>query len=158
MLVNPYYVKHSKELDNGHSSKSDKKDPKTIAKLLLEGPYVYPYIPQGLYAELRVAMNCCWMVRKELASIQNQIQRWLKIYFPEHGKVFGRFTGTGSIVFHHSAPFPSDLISLGVEGIGGNWEKMKLCGIGQKKAQRIYESAKTSVGCTTGMEAARMEL
>ncbi len=35
---------------------------------------------------------------------------------------------------------------------------MKLCGIGRKRAQRIYEAAQTSVGCTTGMEAARMKL
>ena len=103
-------------------------------------------------------MNCRWRIRKELASLQNQIQRWLKIYFPEHSKVFGRFTGTGNMALLHSAPFPSDLISLGVEGISGIWKQMKLCGIGRKRAQRIYEAAQTSVGCTTGMEAARMEL
>lgn len=103
-------------------------------------------------------MNCRWRIRKELASLQNQIQRWLKIYFPEHSKVFGRFTGTGNMELLHSAPFPSDLISLGVEGISGIWKQMKLCGIGRKRAQRIYEAAQTSVGCTTGMEAARMEL
>lgn len=34
----------------------------------------------------------------------------------------------------------------------------KLCGIGRKRAQHIYEAAQTSVGCTTGMEAARMKL
>ena len=33
VLVNPYHVKRSKELDDGHPSKSDKKDPKTIAKV-----------------------------------------------------------------------------------------------------------------------------
>ena len=40
VLVNPYHVKCKKELDDGHPSKSDKKDPKTIAKLVLEGRYV----------------------------------------------------------------------------------------------------------------------
>ncbi len=40
----------------------------------------------------------------------------------------------------------------------GFWKQMKLCGIGRKRAQRIYEAAQTSVGCTTGMEAARMKL
>ena len=40
VLVNPYHVKHSKELDDGHPSKSDKKDPKAIAKLVLEGRYI----------------------------------------------------------------------------------------------------------------------
>lgn len=71
VLINPYHVKRSKELDDGHPSKSDKKDPKTIAKLVLEGRYMFAYIPQGLYAELRVAMNCRWRVQKELASVQN---------------------------------------------------------------------------------------
>ena len=72
--------------------------------------------------------------------------------------MFGRFTGTGNMALLHSAPFPSDLISLGVEGISGIWKQMKLRGIGRKRAQRIYEAAQTSVGCTTGMEAARMKL
>lgn len=47
VLVNPFHMKRSKELDDDHPSKSNKKDPKTIAKLVLEGRYVYPYIPQG---------------------------------------------------------------------------------------------------------------
>lgn len=41
-------LKCSKELDDGYPSKSNKKDPETIAKLVLEGRYVFPYIPQGL--------------------------------------------------------------------------------------------------------------
>ena len=73
--------------------------------------------------------------------------------------MFGRFTGIGNMALLYSAPFPSDLISLGVEGISGIWKQMKLRGIGRKRAQRIYEAAQTSVGwCTTGMEAARMKL
>lgn len=79
VLVNSYHVKRSNELDDGHPSKSDKKDPKTIAKLVLEGRYIYPYIPQGLYAELRVAMNCRWRVRKELAATAaNCLQQGVK--------------------------------------------------------------------------------
>lgn len=158
VLVNPYHVKCSKELDDGHPSKSDKKDPKTIAKLVLEGRYVLPYIPQGLYAELRVAMNCRWRVQKELTSVQNQIQRWLKIYFPEHKTVFGEFEGIGSMALLHAAPLPSDLVALGVDGINQIWRQMKLRCVGLKRAQRAFEAAQNSVGCTTGIEAARMEL
>lgn len=37
---------------------------KTIAKLVVEGRYLYPYIPEGVYAELRAAMSnlMCMMV------------------------------------------------------------------------------------------------
>ena len=155
VLVNPYHVKCSKELDDGHPSKSDKKDPKTIAKLVLEGRYVLPYIPQGLYAELRVAMNCRWRVQKELTSVQNQIQRWLKIYFPEHKTVFGEFEGIGSMALLHAAPLPSNLVALGVDGINQIWRQMKLRCAGLKRAQRAFEAAQNSVGYTTGIEAAR---
>lgn len=57
-------------------------------------------------------MNCRWRVQKELTSVQNQIQRWLKIYFPEHKTVFGEFEGIGSMALLHAAPLPSDLVAL----------------------------------------------
>lgn len=158
VLVNPSHVKKSKELDDGHPSKNDKKDPKTIAKLMLEGRYNIPYIPEGLYAELRVAMNCRWRISKELTSAQNQIQRWLKIYFPDHGKVFGRFTGAASMALLHNAPLPTDLVGLGAERINLIWRKMKLRAVGMKRASQAVHAAKASVGCTEGITAARVEL
>lgn len=52
-FVNPYHVKQSKEMDDNSPRKTDEKDPKTIAKLVTEGRYSFPYIPEGIYAELR---------------------------------------------------------------------------------------------------------
>lgn len=103
-------------------------------------------------------MNCRWRVQKELTSVQNQIQRWLKIYFPKHKTVFGEFEGIGSMALLHAAPLPSDLVALGVDGINQIWRQMKLRCVGLKRAQRAFEAAQNSVGCTTGIEAARMEL
>lgn len=158
VLVNPYHVKRSKELDDNHPSKSDRKDPKTIAKLVLEGRFIEPYLPEGLYAELRVAMNCRWRILCELTAAKNQIQRWLKIYFPEHGTIFGNFIGVGSLALLKAAPMPSDVVKLGPDGINNIWRKMKLRAVGKKRAQRAFEAAKNSVGCTEGSTAARMEL
>jgi transposase len=158
VLVNPSHVKKSKELDDGHPSKNDRKDPKTIAKLVLEGRYSVPYIPEGLYAELRVAMNGRWRILKELTSAQNRIQRWLKIYFPEHNKVFGDFTGAASMALLRAAPLPADLVGLGADGINQIWRGMKLRAVGMKRATKAFETAKVSVGCTDGITAARMEL
>ena len=42
-LVNPYHVKQIKELDDNSPKKTDLKDPKTIAKLVVDGRYSYPY-------------------------------------------------------------------------------------------------------------------
>lgn len=39
VLVNPFHVKRSKELDDNSPTKNDRKDPKTIAKLVIDGRY-----------------------------------------------------------------------------------------------------------------------
>lgn len=39
VMVNPYAVKQTKELDDNSQSKNDNKDPKVIAKLVIEGRY-----------------------------------------------------------------------------------------------------------------------
>ena len=51
--VNPHHVKKSKELDDNNPNKNDRKDTKTIAGLVNEGRFSYPYIPTGIYAEIR---------------------------------------------------------------------------------------------------------
>lgn len=157
-LVNPYHVKRSKELDDGHPSKSDRKDPKTIAKLVLQGRYSEPYIPEGVYAELRVAMNCRWRVVKELTSIQNQIKRWLSIYFPEYHQAFGKLDGVASMALLHAVSLPAEMVALGADGINSIWRKLKLRAVGMKRAQCVFEAAQSSIGCKEGLKAARMEL
>lgn len=52
VLVNPFHVKRSKELDDNNPTKNDRKDPKTIAMLVKDGRYQVPYVPEGLYSEL----------------------------------------------------------------------------------------------------------
>ncbi len=158
VLVNPYHVKQCKELDDNHPSKTDSKDPKTIAKLVIDGRYHVPYIPEGVYAELRIAMNCRERIVRELVAIQNRIERWLKIYFPEYHEVFGDFKAQSSLLVLGSAPLPVDVVKTGAEGINQLWRTNKLRAVGMKRAQTLYETAKHSMGCTEGSIAARMEI
>ena len=46
-FVNPASVKKAKELDDNSPKKTDLKDPKTIAKLVIDGRYSFPYVPEG---------------------------------------------------------------------------------------------------------------
>lgn len=57
VMVNPYAVKQTKELDDNSQSKNDRKDPKVIAKLVTEGRYSAPYTPDGVYADLRIKVK-----------------------------------------------------------------------------------------------------
>ncbi len=158
VLVNPFHVKRSKELDDNHPGKTDNKDPKTIAKLVIEGRYNEPYIPEGVYAELRITTGCRLRIIKELNGIKNCIQRWIKIYFPEYTKVFGSFEAISSMIVLETAPLPSDIIALGSEGINKLWRDRKLRAVGIKRAKILYESGKSTIGCTEGSSSARLEI
>ncbi len=76
VLVNPHHVKKSKELDDNNPTKNDRKDPKVIAGLVREGRYMIPYLPEGVYADLRTASNIRFQLQAELTRIQNRISRW----------------------------------------------------------------------------------
>lgn len=157
VLVNPYHVKKSNELDDNHPSKNDRKDPKTIAKLVIEGRYSEPYLPEGIYKELRIAISCRLRNIKELIGVKNRIQRWIKIHFPEYSTVFGDFEGVGSMIILHNAPLPADILDLGPERINQLWRREKTRAMGMNRAKSLHEAAKSSIGCAGSM-ACRMEI
>ena len=157
VLVNPFHVSRAKELDDNHPSKTDAKGPETIAKLSIEGRYMEPYIPEGIYADIRILYNCRQKVVKAMASLNNQIQRWFKIYFLEYLDIFGNIAGHGSMAVLEKAVLPEDIISLGVDGINKLWREKKLRAVGLKRAKSLYEVAVASVGRKEGSVGARAE-
>ena len=64
------------------------KDAKVIAQLVKDGRYAEPNIPQGVYAELRVARKIRDLLSVDLQAVQGQIHNWLDRYFPEFLTVF----------------------------------------------------------------------
>jgi hypothetical protein len=74
--------KESKELDDNSPTKNDVKDAKVIALLVRDGRYAEPTIPQGVYAELRVAKKIRDLLTDDLQTVQGQIHNWLDRIFP----------------------------------------------------------------------------
>ena len=77
--VNPHHVKKSKELDDNNPSKNDRKDPKVIAGLVKDGRYFRPYIPDGIYAEIRVLSGLQVLAQSEITRLKNRIARWFSV-------------------------------------------------------------------------------
>ena len=157
VIVNPYHVKQLKELDDNSPKKTDLKDPKTIAKLVVEGRFSEPYIPEGIYADLREAVSSRDRILKELNACSNRIQRWLKIYFPEYLGVYKKFDSDSGLMVLEKAPLPEDVIALGAEGVNEIWREKKMRAVGIKRAETLVEAAHNSVGVKGG-NCARMEL
>ena len=157
VLVNPHHVKKSKELDDNSQSKNDRKDPKVIAGLVKDGRFTEPYIPEGVYAELRTASNMRFRIESELTGVKNRLARWFSMYFPEYNKVYGKTDAVSGLMVLRRAPLPEDIIALGVQGVNQIWREAKLRAVGMKRAASLVEAAKRSIGLRSGGEAARLE-
>lgn len=158
VFVNPMHVKRTKKLDDNHPSKNDRKDPKVIAKLVLEGRYLIPYIPEDIYAELRVMNENRMRINKELVAIKNRIQRWFAIYFPEYKNVFGNWECDSSIEVLLNIPLPADAVNMGADAINQLWRAKKIRAVGIKRAKLLVEVAANSIGVKQGVNAARCEI
>ena len=156
--VNPYHVKRAKELDDNSPSKSDRKDPKTIAMLVKDGRYQIPYVPIGIFADLRKANNLReeWLVKSW--SIKNKVQRWLDIYFPEFTDAFKSWEGKAAILTLKKMPLPSMIVKLSAEEIVSIWKTEVKRAVGLKRAKKLKEAAAYSVGIGEGTEMALYEI
>jgi transposase len=158
VLVNPFHVKRSKELDDNNPTKNDRKDPKTIAMLVKDGRYMEPYMPEGIYSELRNAMDTRCRLVKGLIIIRNRVKRWISIYFPEFNQVFGKWEGKAVLMTLKEFPTSARILELGLEGIVASWRRKISRAVGVKRAKRLIEAAKGSVGIRQGLRAAENDL
>jgi transposase len=156
--VNPSHVKKSKEFDDNNPSKNDRKDPKTIAGLVTEGRYMFPYMPEGIYASIRDLNNMRMRTTESVVIVKNRLARWFSIYFPEFKAVFGDLKAKSARLLLTEAPLPEDVVKLGVEGVNQIFRNAKLRSVGMKKALQIVEAAKHSIGRKESPWAAREEI
>lgn len=153
--VNPYAVKQTKELEDNSQLKDDRKDPKLIANLVKDGNYGMSYLPEGLYAELRrLSMFRDRLIEDRIRNL-NRLHREMKIHFPEYKDALGKVDGAFALELLKAAPFPSDLKTLGIEGIREVWRMAKLRERGYSRAKKILEYAEHSVGRKDGAETAK---
>lgn len=158
VTVNPYHVKKSKELDDNSQTKSDKKDCITIARIVRDARYFEPYLPKGIWEELRIATTTRQeLVRKENA-IKNRIIAIQDEYFPEYTKVFKKILSRTSEVILKKCPFVPDIIEKGIEGIQKEIRKEIKRGYRKKQIVEIYEVAQNSIGKKEKMESGREQL
>ena len=155
--VNPHHVKKSKELDDNNPNKNDRKDPKTIVALVNEGRFSYPYIPTGIYAEIRSLCNLRLQTQEEITRIKNRIARWFSIYFPEIKDVYKKPDSVSGLMVLKVAPLPQDIVKLGVDAINQIWRDAKLAAEA-KRAKTLITAAEHSIGSQEAPDSARIEL
>lgn len=159
VMVNPYHTKRAKELDDNSQTKSDKKDALTIAKLIRDGRYYEVYMPQDIFAELRVLSTSRISLMKRFNALKNTITAVMDEYFPEIITVFkDPLKGKASMQILKSCPFSSLILGLGVEGVLVEIKKAVKKTVGRKKAEQLVEAARNSIGVNYGTVSAKLKL
>lgn len=159
VTVNTYHTKQAKELDDNSPTKSDQKDALVIARLVKDGRYYEPYLPEDVYAELRVCANSRISLVRKMNSVKNRVTGLLDEYFPEFSSVFKKpLKGKASLHLLKTCPFPNHLLELGMEGVLAEVKKAVKKSVGKKKVAALLAVARDSVGVTYGLESARMQL
>lgn len=157
VTVNPFHVKSSKEFDDNCQTKNDKKDCITIARLIKDARYFEPYLPEGIWAELRNLSNTrAELVRKQNA-VKNRMIATMDEYFPEYTSAIKIFSRTSEEIIK-KCPFPEDIKSLGKKDLLEHIKNTVKRGYSKKQVETIYELAKESIGTTEGIISAKFQL
>ncbi len=158
VVVNPHGVKKNKENRDNSQTKNDIKDALVIADMIKNGYYSPVRLATGVHKSLRVIMTSRTFVLKHLLSVNNQIIRWIDIYFPEYRNVFKDVTCQTSLSILRLFPSPNDIKKLSPEEIKQGLKKIAKRTIGQKRAQLIIEQARISVGDREALQEAKLYL
>ncbi|MFT4417319.1 IS110 family transposase [Fredinandcohnia humi] len=158
VAVNPLHVKKSKELDDNSPTKNDVKDAKVIAQLVKDGRYAEPTIPQGVYAELRVAKKIRDLLTDDLQTVQGQIHNWIDRYFPEFLTVFKKWEGKAALQFLKLFALPHELVKFSDQDLLMHLRKAVKRSVGLNKIQELKHAASKSIGLRQGTNMAKLEL
>ncbi|KGX84689.1 IS110 family RNA-guided transposase [Pontibacillus litoralis] len=158
VMVNPFHVNRSKELDDNLQTKNDQKDALVIARLMRDGRFSYPRLLEGVEAELRNGATLRSKLQEDLNALQNRIIRWLDRFFPEFTQVFKNF-GKMAYAALEMTPLPSDIQGKTPEELLFLYRQVD----GMKspqlpKAKQLIEVAQSSIGLTEGLGMARLEI
>lgn len=158
VTVNPYHVKKSKELDDNSQTKSDKKDCVTIARIVRDARYFEPYIPEGIWEELRTATVTRQELIKRENALKNKIIRLEDEYFPEYTQIFPKILSRMSEVILKVCPFVEDIIEKGEKGIYEEIRKNIERGYRIQKIKDLYQAAQNSIGNKKNVQAVKEQM
>lgn len=158
VVVNPAHVKKSKELDDNSPTKNDVKDARVISRLIQDGRYSEPHLPEGVYADLREGMNMYDQLMKDLQAVQGRVHQWIDRYFPEYTTVFANWEGQASIQVLKMGLFPDEIIETDETQILAEIRKEVKRGVGLKKIRQLKEVARRSIGIQEGRAMGKLKI
>ena len=156
--VNPMHTKRVKELDGNSPNKTDRKDPRVIADIMMLGHTLSVVIPQGAVAELRNLVHARERALALRTVCFNQVHGLVYRVFPELIDCMKHIDSASVryLIRHH--PTPEEIVWLGVEELSAILRKVSRGRYGKREAHALWEAAVTAVGIREGRGAVLMEI
>ena len=140
-------LKHHREIDEGSSAKSDRRDALTIANITREGKYIDTVIEDGVLRQLRTLSKARERFLRYSVSAKNSLHAALDDYFPELHEIFRSMGARSLWVILEKCPFPEDVVRMETSTLQ-EWiarSSRKKAG-SARKAKTLYEAAQKSIG------------
>ena len=150
--INPMHSKRIKELTGNSPNKTDRKDPRVIADVIMLGHALRVVIPQGSSAHLRRLTQARERAVRDRTAMLNQLQHLLFVIFPEFLQVIKNIScKTGLYLLRHY-PTRQAIAALAEEKLSTIIKRISRGRMGQGHARKLFQSAQTSVGINEGQE------
>jgi len=155
--VNPMHTKRLKELSDNSPNKTDKKDPRVIADILMLGHGLTTIIPEKKIADLRELAQSRESRLEDINRVKNRIEALLAKHFPEFLLIMGLNTKTSMYLLKHY-PTARAIGKQRINKLAWKVYKVSRSQIKYSKVVKLDQAAINSVGVKEGQHAYRAEI
>lgn len=156
--VNPMHTKRLKELQGNSPNKTDQKDPKVIADIMMLGHALTVVIPEGPAAELRRLTQARERSIGRYVALGNQLQSLVAIIFPEFLQVMKDVQTASARYLLEQCPAPRDMVAFGLDNLSCTLKEVSRGKLREDRAKALYEAAEASIGVTEGLSSITREI
>lgn len=156
--VNPMHTKRLKELTGNSPNKTDQKDPRVIADIMLLNHGLTVVIPQGVSAELRRLAHARERASTNMKAKKNQLQYLVFVIFPEFFEIMKKTASKSTLFLLKNYPLPEDIVALGLETLTSLLKKISRGRLGKQRAQELIKAARQSIGIDSGTRSIALEI
>ncbi len=156
--VNPMHTKRVKEINDNSPLKTDDKDPRVIADIILLGHSLSVVIPEGEAAYLRRLNNSRERHVGERTALFNQLQQLVFVLFPEFRRVIKDMKTRTALSILTTYLTPGIIGGLHKEELGEEMRKRSRGKFRERHAEILINLAKDSIGIREGAAGLSMDI
>ena len=156
--VNPMHTKRVKEINDNSPLKTDDKDPRVLADIILLGHSLSVVIPEGDAAYLRRLNNSRERHVRERTALLNQLQQLVFLLFPEFRTVIKDIQLKTALYILNEYLTPEIIGGLKKEELGEEIRKRSRGKFRESHAEMLINLAKDTIGIREGAAGLSMDI